>query len=81
MAHRNEEERIDQTTNMTGRDDKMTGRARDEEAHIPVVEEELAIGKRTVETGGVRVQKEVTARSVEEDINLHEERVTASAGR
>jgi uncharacterized protein (TIGR02271 family) len=76
MAHRREEEKIETTRNITGRDEKMIGRTRDEEAHIPVVEEELAVGKRTVETGGVRVQKEVTAKPVEESVNLHEERVT-----
>lgn len=77
MAQRREEkEHIERTKTVTDRDEKMIGRTRDEEASIPVVEEELAIGKRTVETGGVRVQKEVTARPVEEDISLHEERVT-----
>lgn len=49
---------------------------RDEEASIPVVEEELAVGKRSVETGGVRVHKEVREIPVEEQVNLHEERVT-----
>jgi uncharacterized protein (TIGR02271 family) len=79
MARRTEDENITRTnniTNVTDRDEKMLGRTRDEEAHIPVVEEEIAVGKRTVETGGVRVEKEVTTKPVEEDINLHEERVT-----
>lgn len=77
MAQKREEERIETTRNVTtDRDEKMIGRTRDEEAHIPVVEEELAVGKRTVETGGVRVQKEVTTRPVEENVSLHEEHVT-----
>lgn len=79
MAQRREEEKLNRTVDTTStslRDEKMIGRTRDEEAAIPVVEEELAIGKRTVETGGVRVEKEVTARPVEEDVTLHEERVT-----
>jgi uncharacterized protein (TIGR02271 family) len=42
---------------------------------IPVVEEELRIGKRPVSRGGVRVVSRVTERPVEEQINLREERV------
>lgn len=79
MAQRREEEKINRTvdtTSTTLRDEKMVSRTRDEEAAIPVVEEELAVGKRTVETGGVRVTKEVTAKPVEEDVRLHEEHVT-----
>lgn len=77
MAHRNEEdERIERTSDITNRDEKRIGRTKDEEMRVPVVEEELAIGKRTVETGGVRVHKEVTQQPIEEDINLHEEHVT-----
>lgn len=78
MAQKREEEIPNRPLNDTKTldDDKMIGRTRDEERAIPVVEEELAIGKRAVETGGVRVEKEVTAKPVEEDVNLHEERVT-----
>jgi uncharacterized protein (TIGR02271 family) len=83
MVNRREDENLNDITGTTGtttgsnlRDDKMIGRTRDEQAAIPVVEEELAVGKRTVETGGVRVEKEVTARPVEENVSLHEERVT-----
>ena len=77
MAQKREEEKRTETTRtVTDRDEKMIARTRDEEAHIPVVEEELAVGKRTVETGGVRVQKEVTAKPVEENVRLHEEHVT-----
>jgi len=48
----------------------------DQEVRVPVVEEELAVGKRTVETsGGVRVHQTVTERPVEESINLREEHV------
>ncbi|HYK01471.1 MAG TPA: YsnF/AvaK domain-containing protein [Thermoanaerobaculia bacterium] len=78
MAQRREEEILENTKETTTlrEDEKMIGRTRDEERSIPVVEEELAVGKRSVETGGVRVSKEVTAQPVEEDIRLHEERVT-----
>lgn len=47
-----------------------------DQAVIPVVEEELAVGKREVQRGGVRVYTHVTERPVEENVNLHEEHVT-----
>jgi uncharacterized protein (TIGR02271 family) len=42
---------------------------------IPVIEEQLKIGKRAVNRGGVRVVSRVTEKPVEEQINLREERV------
>ena len=42
---------------------------------IPVVEEELQVGKRRVLRGGVRVYSRVIEQPVEESINLQEERV------
>jgi len=42
---------------------------------IPVVEEELQVGKRRVAAGGVRVLSRVTERPVEEQVQLREERV------
>ena len=45
------------------------------EQRIPVVEEELKVGKREVETGGVRVNARVEQTPVEEKITLREERV------
>ena len=45
------------------------------ETTIPVVEEELKVGKREVERGGVRVESRVTETPVEERVNLREERV------
>ena len=44
-------------------------------AAIPVVEEEIAVGKRDVERGGVRVRTEVEERPVQEQVNLREEHV------
>jgi uncharacterized protein (TIGR02271 family) len=44
-------------------------------ARLPVVEEELKVGKREVQTGGVRVRQQVTERPVEEQVNLREEHV------
>ena len=45
------------------------------EQHIPVVEEELRVGKREVETGGARITTRMEERPVEEQVNLREERV------
>ncbi len=43
---------------------------------IPVIEEELKVGKRTVQGGGVRVFRRVVETPVQESIGLREERVT-----
>lgn len=43
---------------------------------LPVVEENLEVGKRQVQRGGVRVFSHVTERPVEENVTLHEEHVT-----
>ncbi len=45
------------------------------ERSIPVVEEELQVGKRTVNRGGVRIYTHVTERPVSEDVTLREEHV------
>lgn len=45
------------------------------EVTLPVVEEELAVGKRVIERGGVRVVSRVTESPVEETVRLREERV------
>ncbi len=42
---------------------------------IPVVDEELQVGKRTVQRGGVRISSHVVDRPVEEQITLREEHV------
>ena len=47
-----------------------------EEVTIPVVEEDLAIGKREVERGTVRIYSRVTAQPVEEAVRLREEKIT-----
>jgi uncharacterized protein (TIGR02271 family) len=43
--------------------------------YIPVVEEELKIGKREVQRGGVRIYSRVVEEPVEENITLREEKV------
>jgi uncharacterized protein (TIGR02271 family) len=42
---------------------------------VPVVEEQLQVGKREVERGGVRVETHVTEKAVEENVELREEHV------
>jgi uncharacterized protein (TIGR02271 family) len=45
------------------------------EMTFPVIEEELRIGKRMVEHGGVHIYSHVTERPVEQRVNLREERI------
>lgn len=46
------------------------------EVRVPVTEEQLEVGKRPVERGGVRVYKRVEEKPVREEIALREEQVT-----
>lgn len=43
---------------------------------IPVIEENLKVGKREVETGGVRLRSRIIKKPVEENIRLREEHVS-----
>ncbi len=45
------------------------------ETSIPIIEEELVVGKRQVERGGVRIYSHVTERPVDASVTLHEERI------
>lgn len=47
-----------------------------EGATLPVVEEQLQVGKRVVNRGGVRIYRHVTETPVQESVQLLEERVT-----
>ena len=42
---------------------------------IPIIEENLEVGKRTVQTGGVRVRSRIVEKPVEEELRLRQERV------
>ncbi len=42
---------------------------------IPIIEEELHVGKRVVETGGARLRSRIIEKPIEESINLREEHV------
>lgn len=46
------------------------------EAVFPVVEEQLQIGKRQVDRGGVRVHTKIEEQPVQKDVNLRQEQVT-----
>jgi uncharacterized protein (TIGR02271 family) len=66
-------------TAYAGRETVESGRANlaeGGEARIPVIEEELLVGKREVEGGGVRIRTRVVERPVEEAVRLREERVS-----
>lgn len=48
---------------------------RGEQQRIPIVEEELQVGKRAVQRGGVRIYQRMTETPVQESVNLREEHV------
>ena len=56
-----------------GTADRVSG-----EQVIPVVAEELAVGKRQVERGGVRIYSHVVSENVSENVRLHDERVVVN---
>jgi uncharacterized protein (TIGR02271 family) len=63
-------------TNMTqGVADTARPVATDGDQTVKIIEENLEVGKRTVETGGVRLKSRVVSRPVEESVRLREERV------
>jgi len=57
---------------------RSAGWSPDEQMAIPVVEEELKIGKRLIRQGGVRVYTSVTEKPIEEPVTLREEHVTVT---
>jgi stress response protein YsnF len=59
------------STQNSGRQDVDSER----ETTIPRIEENLEVGKRTVESGGVRVRSRIVERPVEEHVRLREENV------
>lgn len=48
------------------------------EVALPVIEEQLNVGKRVVQRGGVRVHTRITERPAEEQVTLREENVTVN---
>lgn len=61
--------------NPTDSDRRNTISADGTEQSLPVIEENLNIGKREVETGGVRLRSRIFERPVEEKLRLRQERV------
>jgi len=59
----------------TGTTSGTTSRDVQGETRIPVVEEEIHVGKRQVQGGGVRVHTHMEERPVEENVTLRQERV------
>jgi uncharacterized protein (TIGR02271 family) len=79
-VHRERETSTSGTSSTVGRNATAeTGRVpsstADQSRAIPVIEEELQVGKRTVLRGGVRVYSRVREQPVEQTVNLQEERV------
>lgn len=62
-----------------GYDNRVTGMDADYDKtdgqNIKIIEENLKVGKQTVETGGVRLRSRVVSKPVEETVRLREERV------
>lgn len=55
-----------------------TGKTTEGDMKIPVMEEELQVGKRTVESGGVRVRSRIVEKPVEETVRLRQEHVVVN---
>jgi len=62
-------------TTGTGDYTGTTGRTTDETSKIPIIEENLEVGKREVRTGGARLRSRIVERPVEESLRLREESV------
>jgi uncharacterized protein (TIGR02271 family) len=60
---------IDNRTNLDRQD------VVDSETSLPIIEEQLNVGKRVVETGGVRLRSRIIEKPVEESLRLREEHV------
>jgi len=60
----------------SARKDEKLRAERDEDLVIPIVEEELEVGKREIEAGGVRVSTRVSSVPIEKSVTLREEHVS-----
>lgn len=54
----------------------VTREANEDEITLPIIEEQMVVGKRAVEKGGVNVRTTMTEKPVQETVNLREENVT-----
>jgi uncharacterized protein (TIGR02271 family) len=66
---------------MTGSAETRVGTGTDREETISLAEEQLEIGKRTVDRGTTRIRRYVVETPVERDVSLHSERVTVERRR
>ena len=64
------------TPDQVRRERQLYGSAGNREGVIPVVEEELRVGKRDVDQGGVKVKSHVVETPVTEEVSLKQERVS-----
>lgn len=64
-----------QGMNLREEEATRTRTTKGKQQRIPVVEEEMKIGKRTVQRGGVRIYQHVTEKPVHESVQLREEHV------
>lgn len=64
------------SSTMGGMTDTTNLRTTDGDQTIQVIEENLEVGKREVERGGVRVRSRIVSKPVEESVRLREERVS-----
>lgn len=64
------------TTAGLGATPQTSGGRTVEEEHIPLVEEEMRVGKREVSRGGARVRSYIRETPVHEEVNLREEHVS-----
>ena len=55
-----------------------TGTATENEVAIPIIEEELQVGKREVERGGARIRSRVIEKPIEETLRLREEHIVVN---
>ena len=63
-------------TSQSGFESNESGQRTIEEERIPIVDEELHVGKREVERGGARVRSYVRETPVSEQVTLHDENVS-----
>src|SRR4029434_4319910 len=75
-ATRGSQEQARSTTRMADTGARTRRVEGQEEIAIPVVQEDITIGKREVERGHVRIYSRVTEQPVEEAVRLREEKVT-----
>ncbi|KQS30729.1 YsnF/AvaK domain-containing protein [Dyadobacter sp. Leaf189] len=69
------------TIDITPDDDRRTRESLvsdERSASLPVIEEQLQVGKREIETGGVRLRSRIVERPVQESIRLRQEQVSIS---